>query len=71
MGEVSTEFERQAGFVWTRMTFLESTWDVICRNGTQSVMKVWLNPPIMHEVLEKLLKMDREQVEKPEIRRSM
>ena len=33
---------------------MKRTWDVIRRYGTQSVMKVGLNQPIMHEVLEKL-----------------
>ena len=34
---------------------MERTWDVIRWYGTQSVMKVWLNQPIMREVLEKLM----------------
>ena len=34
---------------------MERTWDVIHRYGTQSVMKVGLNQPIMREVLEKLI----------------
>ena len=34
---------------------MERTWDVIRRYGTQSVMKVGLNKPIMREVLEKLV----------------
>ena len=34
---------------------MERTWDVIRRYGTQSVMKVGLNQPIMREVLEKLM----------------
>ena len=34
---------------------MERTWDVIRRYGTQSVMKLGLNQPIMREVLEKLM----------------
>ena len=34
---------------------MERTWDVIRRYGTQSVMKVGLNQPIMREVLDKLM----------------
>ena len=34
---------------------MERTWDVIRRYGTQSVMKVGLNQPIMREVLEKIM----------------
>ena len=38
-----------------RVTFVERTWDVIRRYGTQSIMKVGLNQPIMREVLEKIM----------------
>ena len=34
---------------------MERTWDVIRRYGTQSIMKVELNQPIMREVLEKVV----------------
>ena len=34
---------------------MERTWDVIRRYGTQSIMKVGLNQPIMREVLEKIM----------------
>ena len=34
---------------------MERTWDVIRRYGTQSIMKVGLNQPIMREVLEKIV----------------
>ena len=37
------------------MTFMERTWDVIRRYGTQSVIKVGLTQPIMREVLEKIM----------------
>ena len=40
---------------WNRVTFIERTWDVIRRYGTQSVMKVELNQHIMREVLKKLM----------------
>ena len=50
-----SELERKAGVTSNRVTFMERTWDVIRRYGTQSVMKVGLNQPIMREVLEKLM----------------
>ena len=50
-----SELERKAGVTWNRVTFMERTWDVIRRYGTQSVMKVGLKQPIMREVLEKLM----------------
>ena len=34
---------------------MERSWDVIRRYGTQSIMKVGLNQPIMREVLEKIV----------------
>ena len=49
------ELERKVGVTWNRVTFMERTWDVIRRYGTQSVMKVGLNQPIMREVLGKLM----------------
>ena len=45
--------ERETGVTWNRVTFMERTWDVIRRYGTQSIMKVGINQPIMREVLEK------------------
>ena len=50
-----SELERKTGVTWSRVTFMERTSDVIRRYGTQSVMKVGLNQPIMREVLEKLM----------------
>ena len=50
-----SELERKAGATWNRVTFMERTWDVIRRHGTQSVMKVGLNQAIMREVLGKLM----------------
>ena len=50
-----SELERKTGVTWNRVTFMERTWDVIRRYDTQSVMKVGLNQPIMHEVLEKIM----------------
>ena len=50
-----SELERKAGVTWNRVTFMERTWDVIRRCGTQSVMKSGLNQPIMREVLGKLI----------------
>ena len=50
-----SELERETGVTWNRVTFMERTWDVIRRYGTQSIMKVGLNQPIMREVLEKTM----------------
>ena len=50
-----SEFERKTGVTWSRVAFMGRTWDVIRRYGTQSVMKVGLNQPIMREFLEKIL----------------
>ena len=50
-----SELERETGVTWNRVTFVERTWDVIRRYGTQSIMKVGLNQPIMREVLEKIM----------------
>ena len=50
-----SELERETGVTWNGVTFMERTWDVICRYRTQSIMKVGLNQPIMHEVLEKIV----------------
>ena len=50
-----SELERETGVTWNRVTFMERTWDVIRRYGTQSIMKVGLNQPIMCKVLEKKL----------------
>ena len=46
-----SELERETGVTWNRVR----TWDVIRRCGTQSIMKVGLNQPIMREVLEKIV----------------
>ena len=43
------------GETWNRVTFMERTWGVIRRYGTQSVRKVGLNQPITREVLEKIM----------------
>ena len=50
-----SELERKTGVTWNRVIFMERTYDVIRRYGTQSVMKVGLNQPIMREVLEKIM----------------
>ena len=50
-----SELECETGVTWNRVTFMERTWDVIRRYGTQSIMKVGLNQPIMREVLEKIV----------------
>ena len=51
-----SELERKTGVTWSRVTFMERTWDVIRRYGTQYVMKVGLNQPIIREVLDKLMR---------------
>ena len=50
-----SELERKTGVTWNRVAFMERTWHLIRRYGTQSVMKVGLNQPIMREVLEKIM----------------
>ena len=50
-----SELERKAGVTWNRVIFMERTWEVIRRYGTQSVKKVGLNQPIMREILQKLM----------------
>ena len=35
-----SELESKAGVTWNRVTFMERTWNVICRYGTHFVMKV-------------------------------
>ena len=50
-----SELESKTGATWNRVNFMERSWDVIRRYGTQSKMKVGLNQPIMREVLEKKL----------------
>ena len=50
-----SELEIKTGAIWNRVNFMESSWDVIRRYGTQSIMKMGLNQPIMREVLEKIM----------------
>ena len=50
-----SELQRETGVTWNRVTFMERTWDVIRRYGTQSIMKVGLNQPIMREFLWKIM----------------
>ena len=50
-----SELESETGVTWNRVTFMERIWDVIRSYGTQSIMKVGLNQPIMREVLEKIV----------------
>ena len=49
-----SELEGKTGATWSRVNFMEKSWDVIRRYGTQSIMKAGLNQPIMREVLEKI-----------------
>ena len=48
-----SELERKTGETWTRVAFMECTWAVIRRYGTQSVMRVGLSQAIMRELIEK------------------
>ena len=41
-----SKLERKTAEAWTRVAFMESTWSIIRRYGTQSVMRVGLNQPI-------------------------
>ena len=50
-----SELEGKTGATLNRVNFMERSWDVIRRYGTQSIMKVGLNQPIMREVLEKIV----------------
>ena len=50
-----SELESKTGAIWNRVNFMERSRDVIRRYGTQSIMKVGLNQPIMREVLEKIM----------------
>ena len=50
-----SELESKTGATWNRVNFMERSWDVIRRYGTQSIMKVGLNQPIMRDVLEKIM----------------
>ena len=50
-----SELESKTGATWSRVNFMEKSWDVIRRYGTQSILKVGLNQPIMREVLEKMM----------------
>ena len=50
-----SELEGKTGATWSRVNFMERSWDVIRRYGTQSIMKVGLNQPIMREVLQKIV----------------
>ena len=50
-----SELEGKTGTTWSRVNFMERSWDVIRRYGTKSIMKVGLNQPIMREVLEKIV----------------
>ena len=50
-----SELEGKTGATWSRVNFMERSWDVIRRYGTQSILKVGLNQPIMREVLQKIV----------------
>ena len=50
-----SELERKTCEAWMRVAFMEITWSIIWRYGTQLVMRVGLNHPIMREVIEKIV----------------
>ena len=50
-----SELEKKNVEAWTRVAFMESTLSIIRRYGTQSVIRVVLNQPIMRKVKEKLM----------------
>ena len=50
-----SELERKTDETWTRVALMESTWVLIRRYGTQFVMTVGLNQPIMREVIEEMM----------------
>ena len=56
MGKYQGEVERKTVTVWTRVVFMETTWDANRRYGTQSVMKDKWNQSIKREFLEKLMR---------------
>ena len=50
-----SELESKTGATWSRVNFMERSWDVIRRYGTHPIMNVGLKQPIMREVLEKIM----------------
>ena len=50
-----SKLERKTDEAWTRVAFMENTWNVIRRYGTQSMMRVGLNQPIRRDVIEKMM----------------
>ena len=61
-----SELESKTGATWNRVNFMKRSWDVIVRYGTQSIMKVGLNQPIMREVLEKIMNTIESDVQRTE-----
>ena len=48
------EHENRMGYKMDRVAFMEEVWTVVQSYGTQSVLKLGLNRPLMREVLDKL-----------------
>ena len=48
------DHENRTGCRLDRVAFMEEVWTVAQSYGTQSILKVGLNRPLMHEVLDKL-----------------
>ena len=48
------DHENRAGYRLDRVAFMEEVWTVVQSYGTQSILKIGLNRPLMREVLDKL-----------------
>ena len=48
------ENENRTGYTMDRLAFMEEVWTVVQSYGTQSILKLGLNRPLMREVLDKL-----------------
>ena len=48
------DHENRTGRKMDRVAFMEEVWPVVQSNGTQSILKLGLNRPLMREVLDKL-----------------
>ena len=53
------DHENWTGCRLDRLAFMEEVWTVVQSYGTQSILKVGLNRPIMREVLDKLDECER------------
>ena len=46
--------ENRTGYSMDRVAFMEKVWTVVQSYGTQSILKIGFNRPLMREVLDKL-----------------